>query len=43
MERISSRHNPLVKRFRDLARLGGDRAMLLEGPHLIEEALGSGA
>lgn len=42
MERISSRHNPIVKRFRDLARTGGDDSMLLEGAHLVEEALASG-
>jgi RNA methyltransferase, TrmH family len=40
MERISSRHNPLVKRFRDLARLGAtDDVVLLDGQHLIEEAI----
>jgi RNA methyltransferase, TrmH family len=40
MERISSRHNPLVKRFRDLARLGAsDAAILLDGQHLVEEAI----
>jgi TrmH family RNA methyltransferase len=40
MERISSRHNPLVKRFRDLARLGAtDLAVLLDGQHLLEEAI----
>jgi TrmH family RNA methyltransferase len=40
MERISSRHNPLVKRFRDLARVGAaDDAVLLEGQHLLEEAI----
>jgi len=41
MERIFSRQNPLVKRFRDLAKAGGD-AMLLEGAHLLAEALASG-
>jgi TrmH family RNA methyltransferase len=40
MERIASRHNPLVKRFRDLARLGAaDDAVLLDGQHLLEEAI----
>ncbi len=40
MERISSRHNPLVKRFRELARLGAsEEALLLDGQHLIEEAI----
>jgi TrmH family RNA methyltransferase len=44
VERISSRQNPLVKRFRDLARAGaGGEWMLLDGPHLVEEALTSGA
>lgn len=42
MERISSRQNPLVRRFRDLARIGGGDSMLLEGAHLVEEALRSG-
>ena len=38
MDVISSRQNPLVRRFRDLAQTAGD-TLLLEGPHLIEEAL----
>jgi RNA methyltransferase, TrmH family len=46
VERISSRQNPIVQRFRALARgtdaLGDAGAMLLDGPHLIEEALTSG-
>lgn len=43
MERIASRHNPIVKRFRDLARAGSSAdAMLLDGEHLIEEALSAG-
>ena len=43
MERISSRQNSVVKRFRALARAdGADDEMLLDGPHLLEEALGSG-
>ena len=44
MERISSRQNAIVKRFRDLARAGapGD-ALLLDGQHLVEEAITSGA
>lgn len=42
MERIASRHNPLVKRFRDLARPGSSAdAMLLDGAHLLEDALGA--
>jgi TrmH family RNA methyltransferase len=40
MERISSRHNPLVRRFRDLARPGADDdTVLLDGQHLVEEAI----
>lgn len=42
MERISSRQNPIVKRFRDLARAGpADDTMLLDGQHLVEEAIDS--
>ena len=43
MERISSRQNALVKRFRQVA--AGDPAgewMLLDGEHLVVEALASG-
>jgi TrmH family RNA methyltransferase len=43
VERISSRQNALVKRFRQVA--AGDPAgewMLLEGEHLVAEAVGSG-
>ena len=43
MERISSRQNALVKRFRQVA--AGDPAgewMLLDGEHLVVEALESG-
>jgi RNA methyltransferase, TrmH family len=45
MERISSRHNAIVRRFRDLARAGAsdDAALLLDGPHLVEDAIASGA
>ena len=40
MEHISSRQNPLVKRLRDLARERGDSdEVLLDGPHLVQEAL----
>jgi RNA methyltransferase, TrmH family len=42
MERIASRQNPLVRRFRELARAsdpGG--AALLDGAHLLQEALRS--
>jgi len=43
VERISSRQNPLVKRFRDVARGGeGDDAVLVDGPHLVTEALNAG-
>jgi RNA methyltransferase, TrmH family len=43
MRRVSSRHNPIVARFRELARApGGDGAMLLDGEHLVEEALAAG-
>jgi TrmH family RNA methyltransferase len=42
MERISSRHNPLVKRCRELARAGAaDEYVLLDGQHLLEEAIAS--
>jgi TrmH family RNA methyltransferase len=44
MERISSRQNPLVRRFRDLAAgttRGSDLKGLLEGEHLLREALAS--
>jgi len=41
---VTSRHNPLVKRFRDLARSRqlDQRTLLLEGSHLVGEALGAG-
>jgi RNA methyltransferase, TrmH family len=46
MERISSRQNPLVQRFRELVRAPGKGAttewMLLDGHHLVEEAFASG-
>ena len=43
MEHISSRQNPLVKRLRDLARDRGDGGeVLLDGPHLVQEALSAG-
>jgi TrmH family RNA methyltransferase len=38
MERISSRQNPIVKRFRAVLERPSDN-MLLEGAHLLEEAL----
>ena len=43
VEHISSRQNPLVKRLRDLARERGDGdEVLLDGPHLVQEALDAG-
>jgi RNA methyltransferase, TrmH family len=46
VDRISSRHNPVAQRFRALARGAATREdeamMLLDGPHLVEEALVSG-
>jgi RNA methyltransferase, TrmH family len=38
MDVISSRQNPLVRRFREVAHDPGDM-LLLDGPHLIEDAL----
>ena len=42
MERISSRQNALVKRFRDVARGEHPDLMLLDGEHLLREAVASG-
>lgn len=42
MERISSRQNALVRQFRDVAQGDADDALLLDGDHLIQEALASG-
>lgn len=42
MESISSRHNPIVKTFRALAQGDHDERLLLEGLHLVEEALRAG-
>jgi TrmH family RNA methyltransferase len=43
MESIASRHNAIVKTFRALARGGGhDGRVLLEGEHLVSEALQAG-
>ncbi len=40
MERIASRQNPIVRRFRDLARPGAAAdGLLLDGEHLLDEAL----
>ncbi|MGH9374312.1 MAG: TrmH family RNA methyltransferase [Vicinamibacterales bacterium] len=41
MERISSRRNPMVKRFRALAD-GSNDYVLLDGAHLLEDALACG-
>ncbi|MGH8638212.1 MAG: TrmH family RNA methyltransferase [Burkholderiales bacterium] len=41
MERISSRQNPIVKRFKALAEAPDDH-VLLDGAHLLEEALAAG-
>src|SRR5688500_8838862 len=38
MDPITSRQNPIVRRFREAAGAPGD-SLLLDGPHLIEEAL----
>ncbi len=43
MARITSRRNPIVARFRDVARRAtADASVLLEGPRLIAEALAGG-
>ena len=43
MERISSTRNELVTRFRELANEGpADGTVLLDGPHLVQEALSTG-
>ena len=43
MRRISSRQNPLVARFRELARAPGSKGeVLLDGERLVEEALDAG-
>ncbi len=42
MERISSRQNALVRQFRDIVQGTATDAMLLDGEHLIGEALVSG-
>jgi RNA methyltransferase, TrmH family len=41
MERVSSRQNPVVKHFRAVANGGAEGLMLLDGEHLIREALAS--
>jgi len=40
MRRIASRQNPIVARYREAAR-GGD-VLLLDGPHLVQDALAAG-
>ena len=42
MDRISSRQNSIVKHFREVARGEVQDAILLDGEHLIQEALASG-
>jgi TrmH family RNA methyltransferase len=45
MERITSRQNAIVKRFRELARAAGNAKpgeVLLDGAHLVQEALACG-
>jgi TrmH family RNA methyltransferase len=44
VRRISSRQNPLVQAFRELARTPepGGRRLLLDGAHLVQEALAAG-
>jgi RNA methyltransferase, TrmH family len=40
MRRIESRQNPIVARYRQAAR--GDAVLLLDGPHLVSDALSAG-
>jgi TrmH family RNA methyltransferase len=42
VEKVTSRQNALVKRFRALAQERADGEVLLDGIHLVEEALASG-
>lgn len=42
MQRITSRHNTLVVQYRDVARGDHPDLMLLDGAHLVGDALGSG-
>ncbi|MGE5245828.1 MAG: TrmH family RNA methyltransferase [Betaproteobacteria bacterium] len=42
MKRITSRQNPLVARFRAAARGEDDERLLLDGVHLVDEALSAG-
>lgn len=43
VEKITSRHNPLVKRFRKVRAMGERRHVFLEGVRLIEDAINTGA
>ena len=43
MHRITSRRNPLVARFRDVARGGVADRILLDGEHLLSDAVSAGA
>ena len=42
VKRITSRQNPLVARYRSIARGEATDLMLLDGPHLVADALASG-
>jgi TrmH family RNA methyltransferase len=42
MQRIASRQNPIVARYRDIARGQPSDSMLLDGAHLVSEALAAG-
>jgi RNA methyltransferase, TrmH family len=42
MRRIGSRQNPIVARYRTAARGDTDGVMLLDGPHLVADALAAG-
>ena len=43
VEKIVSRQNPLVKRFRKVRAMGERQHVFLEGVRLIEDALATGA
>jgi RNA methyltransferase, TrmH family len=42
VRRIASRQNPIVQRFRAAARRDADAVLLLDGAHLVTDALGAG-
>jgi TrmH family RNA methyltransferase len=42
VQRISSRQNAIVARYRDAARGGADQPLLLDGTHLLREAIAAG-